>query len=342
MSSEKYILLTGATGYIGSHTWVELLSAGYSVVGIDDFSNSSPIVLDRIRKITSQLLFFAEGDVGDESFLRELFGKYNISAVMHFAGLKAVAESTQEPLKYYGKNVEGLLTLLTVMKVVGLKNFIFSSSATVYDPQNPIPYLEGMPLGSSSPYGWTKLFCEQILRDLEKSDPGWHIGCLRYFNPIGAHPSGEIGEDPKGVPNNLMPFVSQVAVGLRNQLSIYGADWPTPDGTCIRDYIHVVDLAKGHLQALKYLEAEKKSITVNLGTGQGVSVIELVRAFEAASNIKIPHQIVGRRPGDISEYYADVTRARELLGWSAELNLHNMCADAWRWQSKNPRGYSSI
>ncbi len=339
MTNGQHILLTGATGYIGSHTWVELLGADYQVIGVDNFSNSSSRVLGRINKITSQSLSFVEGDIEDENFLNGLFKKYDVFAVIHFAGLKAVAESTKDPLRYYDKNVGGLIALLNVMKKHDSKNLIFSSSATVYDAKNPIPYQEDMPLGSSNPYGQTKLVCEQMLRDLEKSDSDWHIACLRYFNPIGAHSSGEIGEDPRGVPNNLMPFITQVAVGLRSELSIYGNDWPTPDGTCIRDYIHVVDLAKGHLQALRYLELQRKSITVNLGTGRGVSVIELVREFELASKVKIPYQIVGRRPGDISEYYADVSKAHHLLEWSAKFNLYDMCLDAWRWQTKNPDGY---
>lgn len=339
MSTKGYILLTGATGYIGSHTWVELLSAGYDVIGIDNFSNSKPTVLERIKKITSKNLSFKEGDLRNKKFLQDVFEEYPISAVIHLAGLKAVGESTQAPLLYYEHNIASLFNLLNVMKFFDVRNLIFSSSATVYDSKNLIPYTEGMALGCSNPYGWTKLFAEQILRDLETSDASWKIAYLRYFNPIGAHHSGEIGEDPSGIPNNLMPYVCQVAVGLRPQLSVYGGDWPTLDGTCIRDYIHVVDLAKGHLQALKYLNLNKKSITVNLGTGRGTSVLDLVKTFEAASDVKIPYLIVERRSGDIAEYYADVNKAHALLGWSAQYSLFDMCLDAWRWQAKNPNGY---
>jgi UDP-glucose 4-epimerase len=339
LSTKGYILLTGATGYIGSHTWVELLSAGYDVIGIDNFSNSKPTVLERIKKITSKNLSFKEGDLRSKKFLQEVFEEYPVSAVMHFAGLKAVGESTQEPFLYYEHNITGLFNLLNAMKFFDVKNLIFSSSATVYDSKNLIPYSEDMALACSNPYGWTKLFAEQILRDVQKSDASWKVAYLRYFNPIGAHHSGEIGEDPTGIPNNLMPYVCQVAVGLRPQLSVYGGDWPTLDGTCIRDYIHVMDLAKGHLKAIKYLDLNKKSITVNLGTGHGTSVLDLVKTFEVASDVKIPYRIVERRAGDIAECYADVSRARDLLNWFPQYSLFNMCVDAWRWQVKNPNGY---
>lgn len=286
------ILLTGATGYIGSHTWVTLLEAGYSVIGLDNFSNSSPRVIERIKRITQRELIFVEGDVQDEQLLSELFEKYAIEGVIHFAALKAVGESVQKPLSYYANNINGLLSLLKVMGSFNCGTFVFSSSATVYHPNNPIPYVEDMPLGSTSPYGWTKCISEQILRDLEVSNSDWRVAYLRYFNPVGAHPSGLIGEDPKGVPNNLMPFMTQVAVGKRKELSIFGGDWPTHDGTGVRDYIHVQDLARGHVKAIDYLLSQKKSLTVNLGAGKGYSVLDLLRAFERASKQKIPYQIV--------------------------------------------------
>jgi UDP-glucose 4-epimerase len=336
MMTEKFILLTGATGYIGSHTWIELLISGYKVIGIDDFSNSSPIVLERIKKIISQKINFFQGSVGDKKFLHQVFEKFDVGSVIHFAGLKAVGDSAKEPLSYYEQNIAGMLNLLTVMKTFDVKTFIFSSSATVYDSKNPVPYSEEMPLSCVSPYGWTKYMGEQILSDLESSDKAWRIAKLRYFNPIGAHQSGEIGENPRDVPNNLMPYISQVAIGLREQLSIYGADYPTFDGTCIRDYIHVVDLAKGHIAALNYLESEGKSIVVNLGTGKGTSVFELLHTFETVANVKVPYQVVSRRPGDVVASYADVSKAQKFLNWSAGYDLSDMCSDVWRWQVKNP------
>ena len=333
------ILLTGATGYIGSHTWVTLLEAGYSVIGLDNFSNSSPRVIERIKRITQRELIFVEGDVQDEQLLSDLFEKYSIEGVIHFAALKAVGESVQKPLSYYANNVNGLLSLLKVMGVFNCGTFVFSSSATVYHPNNPIPYVEDMPLGSTSPYGWTKCMSEQILRDLEVSNPDWRIAYLRYFNPVGAHPSGLIGEDPKGVPNNLMPFMTQVAVGKRKELSIFGGDWPTHDGTGVRDYIHVQDLARGHVKAIDYLLSHKKSLTVNLGAGKGYSVLDLLRAFERASKQKIPYQIVDRRSGDIAAFYANASLAEQLLNWRVEFDLDAMCRDSWRWQSNNPNGF---
>lgn len=333
------ILLTGATGYIGSHTWVMLLEAGYSVIGLDNFSNSSPRVIERIKQITQRELIFVEGDVQDEQLLSELFDKYSIEGVIHFAALKAVGESVQQPLSYYANNLNGLLNLIKVMSTSNCRNFVFSSSATVYHPSNPIPYVEDMPLGSTSPYGWTKFMSEQILRDLEVSNPDWRVAYLRYFNPVGAHPSGLIGEDPRGVPNNLMPFMTQVAVGKRKELSIFGGDWPTHDGTGVRDYIHVQDLAQGHVKAIDYLLKQKKSLTVNLGAGKGYSVLDLVRAFERASGQKIPYQIVDRRSGDIAAFYADASLADELLDWRVEFDLDAMCRDSWRWQSNNPNGF---
>jgi UDP-glucose 4-epimerase len=333
------ILLTGATGYIGSHTWVELLEAGYEVVGCDNFSNSSPSVLKRIEKITQSQPAFVECDVQDQAALADIFKRYKIKAVVHFAALKAVGESVQKPLNYYANNLNGLLSLLKVMQSFDCHHFVFSSSATVYHPDNPIPYVEGMPLGSTSPYGWTKYMSEQILRDVELSHPSWRVAYLRYFNPVGAHPSGLIGEDPRGVPNNLMPFVTQVAVGKREELSVFGGDWPTHDGTGVRDYIHVKDLAKGHVKAVQYLLSQQKSITVNLGAGKGYSVLDLIKSFEQASGRTIPYRIVARRPGDIAAFYADASLAEKLLNWRVECDLDQMCRDSWNWQSNNPNGF---
>ncbi len=333
------ILLTGATGYIGSHTWVELMNAGHQVVGIDNFSNSNPKVLERIQQITQQEPIFFNGDVQDQNLLSRIFDLHPIEAVIHFAALKAVGESVQKPMEYYQNNLQGLLALATVMRDKSCGNFVFSSSATVYHPNNPIPYQEGMPLGSTSPYGWTKYMSEQILRDIEVAYSNWSVAYLRYFNPVGAHVSGLIGEDPRGVPNNLMPYVTQVAVGQRDFLSIYGGDWPTHDGTGVRDYIHVVDLARGHVKAVDYLLAGKGSLTVNLGAGKGYSVLDLVKAFERASNQEIPHKIIGRRVGDIAAFYADASLAKEKLNWAVEYDLERMCEDSWRWQSMNPKGY---
>ncbi len=333
------ILLTGATGYIGSHTWVTLLEAGYSVIGLDNFSNSSPRVIERIKRITQRELIFVEGDVQDEQLLSDLFEKYSIEGVIHFAALKAVGESVQKPLSYYANNINGLLSLLKVMGSFNCGTFVFSSSATVYHPNNPIPYVEDMPLGSTSPYGWTKCMSEQILRDLEVSNPDWRVAYLRYFNPVGAHPSGLIGEDPKGVPNNLMPFMAQVAVGKRKELSIFGGDWPTHDGTGVRDYIHVQDLARGHVKAIDYLLNKRESLTVNLGTGKGYSVLDLVTSFERVSGKKIPYQIIDRRIGDVAISYANTTLVSQLLDWRVEFDLDAMCRDSWRWQSNNPNGF---
>ncbi|QWD80068.1 UDP-glucose 4-epimerase GalE [Polynucleobacter sp. MWH-Spelu-300-X4] len=333
------ILLTGATGYIGSHTWVELINASHQVVGVDNFSNSNPKVLARIREITNQEPLLFEGDVRNTELLNQIFERYSIDAVIHFAALKAVGESVQKPIEYYQNNLGGLLTLTQVMRDKACSNFVFSSSATVYHPDNPIPYQEGMPLGSTSPYGWTKYMSEQMLRDVEVACPQWKVAYLRYFNPVGAHVSGLIGEDPRGVPNNLMPYVTQVAVGKREVLSVYGGDWPTHDGTGVRDYIHVVDLARGHVKAVNYLLAGKGSLTVNLGAGKGYSVLDLVKSFEQASNKTIPYQIVDRRPGDIAAFYADASLAKEKLDWAVEYDLNRMCEDSWRWQSMNPNGF---
>jgi UDP-glucose 4-epimerase len=334
------ILITGATGYIGSHTWVELLAAGYQVIGIDNFSNSSPVVLNRIQTIANQKIIFEQGNVCDQEFLNQIFKKYSIKAVIHFAAYKAVGESVKYPNRYYQNNINGLLILLNIATQHKCANFVFSSSATVYHPNNPIPYSEGMQLGSTSPYGWTKFMCEQILRDHESSLTGFSVAYLRYFNPVGAHNSGLIGEDPLGVPNNLMPYVTQVAGGKREYLSIYGSNWPTHDGTGVRDYIHVIDLARGHIKALNYLELERKSLTLNLGTGHGFSVLELLSAFEKVSGVKVPYRFAERRSGDIAKSYADVTLAKTILNWHAEFDLEKMCQDSWNWQSKNPNGYS--
>lgn len=333
------ILITGATGYIGSHTWLELLHAGHEVMGLDNFCNSSPIVLARLEKLTRHSVSFVQQDVRDIDSLRAVFNTHKIDAVIHFAALKAVGESVQEPLKYYDNNINGLLSLTQVMLEHGCHDLVFSSSATVYGQPKAVPILESFPLGASNPYGQTKLIGEQILRDLEIAQPQLKVAYLRYFNPVGAHLSGQIGENPSGIPNNLMPYVTQVAVGKRSHLSIFGGDWPTHDGTGVRDYIHVVDLAKGHLKAINYLMNEKKSLTVNLGTGIGYSVLDLIKTFELASRTKIPYQIVGRRSGDIAACYADPGLAFQLMGWRAEYDLQRMCEDSWRWQSMNPDGY---
>ncbi len=333
------ILITGATGYIGSHTWLALLEAGHEVIGLDNFCNSSPIVLDRLKKLTKHPVFFVQQDIRDTEALKSIFNTHKVDAVIHFAALKAVGESVAEPLKYYDNNINGLLSLTKVMLDYGCHNLVFSSSATVYGHPKAVPILENFPLGATNPYGQTKLIGEQILRDLEIAQPQLRVAYLRYFNPVGAHPSGQIGENPSGIPNNLMPYVTQVAVGQREYLSVFGGDWPTHDGTGVRDYIHVMDLARGHLQAIDYLMREKKYLTVNLGTGIGYSVLDLVKTFELSSGRKIPYQIVGRRPGDIASCYADASLAFKLMGWKAEYDLRRMCEDSWRWQSMNPNGY---
>ena len=333
------ILLTGATGYIASHTWLALLEAGFRVVGLDNFSNSSPAVLERLEKLSRQVLDFVEADVRDAGRLDSVFEREKIDAVVHFAAFKAVGESTAEPLAYFANNVGGLLVLCEAMKRHGTKTLVFSSSATVYGKPERLPLGEDAALSTTSPYGATKLMSEEILGEVRRADPSWAIALLRYFNPVGAHESGLIGEDPRGVPNNLMPYVTQVAVGKRDRLMVFGGDYDTPDGTGVRDYIHVLDLAEGHVAALRYLLESKRSITVNLGTGRGHSVLELVRAFEKASGRKVACEIVARRPGDIDACYADPTRAREMLGWTARRGIDTMCADSWRWQRMNPDGY---
>ncbi len=333
------VLVTGGAGYIGSHTVLELVAAGWPVVVLDNLSNSSAEALVRVAGITGHDVPLVRGDVRDESLLDELLARHRFCATLHFAGLKAVGESVAQPLVYYANNVAGAEVLLRALGRAGVRRFVFSSSATVYGDPDAVPIAEEAPLRPTNPYGRTKWIVEMMLADLAAADPRWSIGVLRYFNPVGAHPSGRIGEDPVGVPNNLMPYVAQVAVGMRERLSVFGDDWPTADGTGVRDYIHVVDLARGHLAALERTLAAGGTFTVNLGTGRGYSVLEMVRAFERASARAVPYQVAERRPGDIASCYADASRARALLGWHATLGVDAMCADAWRWQSDNPRGY---
>ncbi len=334
------ILLTGATGYIGSHTWLALAAAGFDVVGVDDFSNSAPQVLERLQTLLAHAPQFERADVCDAAAMTSLLQRHRIDAAVHFAAYKAVGESTAKPLAYYANNLGGLITVCEAIRAQGAKRFVFSSSATVYGQPERLPIGEDAALAATNPYGQTKLMAEQILRDLGAAEPGWQTACLRYFNPVGAHDSGMIGEDPRGVPNNLMPYVAQVAAGRRPQLQVYGDDYPTPDGTGVRDYIHVMDLAEGHVAALKRLFDAPGSFTVNLGTGVGHSVLELVRAYERASGRPVPYLLVQRRPGDVAACYADPRRAAELLGWQARRSLAEMCADSWRWQQLNPVGFA--
>jgi UDP-glucose 4-epimerase len=331
------ILLTGATGYIGSHTWLRLLEAGFSVVGIDNFSNSSPEVVNRLRTLSRSEPDFYRVDVCDAAAMDALFSQ-RIDAVVHFAAFKAVGESVSKPLAYYANNVGGLLTLAQTMAAHDCKTLVFSSSATVYGRPESLPIREDAALSSTNAYGASKLISEDMLRDVMRADPQWSIALLRYFNPVGAHESGMIGEDPRGTPNNLLPFVAQVAVGRRERLQIFGNDYRTADGTGVRDYIHVQDLASGHVDALRYLLDKKRSITANLGTGRGHSVLEVIQSFERASGVTIPFEIVDRRPGDVDACYADTALAKELLGWEATRDLDAMCVDVWRWQSLNPDG----
>jgi UDP-glucose 4-epimerase len=332
-------LVTGGAGYIGSHTCVELLAAGHDVVVIDNLSNSKACALTRVQEIAGSPLSFVQADLRDAPALAALFRAHDFDAVIHFAGLKAVGESTERPLDYYANNVGGTLTLCRAMGDAGVKSLVFSSSATVYGDPASVPIREDFPLSATNPYGRTKLFIEEILRDLQRADAGWHIALLRYFNPVGAHPSGRIGEDPNGLPNNLMPYVAQVAVGKLAELRVFGDDYDTPDGTGVRDYIHVVDLARGHLAALERLQAKPGVVTYNLGTGRGCSVLEMVRAFERAAGRPVPYRVVARRPGDVAVCYADPALARAELGWQAQLDLDAMVGDGWRWQRDNPDGY---
>lgn len=333
------LLVTGGAGYIGSHTCLELLKAGHNVVVIDNFSNSKPIVFDRIERICGRRPIVYEADICNVETVSEILSSQKIESVIHFSGLKAVSESVEEPLRYYINNVQGSLSLFNAMQTVGLRSLVFSSSATVYGNPQHVPISEDSNLSATNPYGRSKLMIEEILSDLVISDASWHIAILRYFNPVGAHQSGLIGEDPKGIPNNLMPYISQVAVGRRKELQVFGGDYPTQDGTGVRDYIHVVDLAEGHIAALDWLSRKSGLSTFNLGTGQGKSVLEVVHAFESASGITIPYRIVERRAGDIPECYADATRAERELGWKAKLSIEAMCMDTWNWQLKNPNGY---
>jgi UDP-glucose 4-epimerase len=333
------ILVTGGAGYIGSHTCVELLQAGYEVVVVDNLSNSKEEALCRVEEIAGKQVSFHKIDLLDESGLGAVFSQAPVEAVIHFAGFKAVGESVAQPVRYYHNNVTGTLVLLKIMAAQGVKDIVFSSSCTVYGDPYKVPITEDFPLSATNPYGRTKLIIEDILRDLSTADPSWNISLLRYFNPVGAHPGGRIGEDPNGIPNNLVPYIAQVAVGRLKQLSVFGGDYPTPDGTGVRDYIHVVDLAIGHLRALEKLADKPGLQAYNLGTGQGNSVLEVVAAFERACGRKIPYQIVPRRPGDVALTYADPSKALHELGWKAECSLDEMCADVWRWQSGNPNGY---
>ena len=333
------ILVTGGTGFIGSHTVVELINAGKEVVIVDNFSNSKPEVLNRIEKITGTRPVFYQADLLDKPAIDRIFEEQKIDAVIHFAGFKAVGESVHKPLEYYHNNITGTLMLCQSMKEHQCKRIVFSSSATVYGMNNPVPFKEGMPTSATNPYGYTKVMIEQILSDLHVADPEWSVVLLRYFNPIGAHDSGLIGEDPNGIPNNLMPYIAKVAVGKLEKVHVFGNDYPTPDGTGVRDYIHVVDLARGHVCAIRKLETGCGLFICNLGTGKGYSVLEVLHAFEKACGHELPYVIEDRRPGDIAACYADPTKAKNELGWVAEYGIEEMCADSWRWQSQNPDGY---
>lgn len=335
------ILLTGGAGFIGSHTCVELLEAGHDVVVVDNFVNSQPEAIHRVEEITGKQVAFVDADVADKQAMTKLFDQHHFDAVIHFAGLKAVGESVVKPLEYYRNNLDTTLTLCEVMREHGCKRIVFSSSATVYGVPEQVPLREDMvSKGCTNPYGWTKYMIEKILEGVANADPEWSVVLLRYFNPIGAHESGRIGENPNGIPNNLMPYITKVAAGQYRQLSVYGNDYDTPDGTGVRDYIHVVDLAKGHVAACDYAASHTGSEIINLGTGVGYSVLDIVNAFERVNGVKVPYVIVDRRPGDIATCYADPAKAAKLLHWHAEKNLDDMCRDSWRWQTHNPNGYS--
>ena len=334
------VLVTGGAGYIGSHTCLELLESGYGVLVIDNLCNSNPKSLERIQQLTGKTLKFYEGDVRDETLLKKIFMENEIGCVIHFAGLKAVGESVSIPWKYYDNNLNSTLVLTKVMEEVGMKNIIFSSSATVYTADNEMPLKETSRTGHcTNPYGWTKYMTEKILSGMAHADKEWSIVLLRYFNPIGAHKSGMIGEDPRGIPNNLMPYITQVAIGRREHLSVFGNDYDTPDGTGVRDYIHVVDLAKGHVAAVQFATANKGCEVFNLGTGCGYSVLDMVKTFQEVNGVPVPYVITDRRPGDIATCYADPSKSAEVLGWKAEKTLSDMCRDSWNWQSKNPQGF---
>ena len=334
------ILVTGGAGFIGSHTVVELMANGYDVVIVDNLVNSKREAVNRVERIAGRAVPFYAIDVRDETALGKVFDAHPIAGAIHFAALKAVGESIEKPIDYYRNNLDSLLVLLDTMRARNIKRLVFSSSATVYGVPERSPIDESFPLSATNPYGQTKLIAEQILRDVEQADPSWRIATLRYFNPVGAHESGLIGEDPAGVPNNLMPYVAQVAVGKLEKLRVFGGDYATPDGTGVRDYIHVVDLARGHIAALDALDKRDASVVVNLGTGRGYSVLEVIRAFEAASGRPVPYEIAARRPGDVGECHANTEAAEKLLGWRAQYGIERMCADHWRWQSMNPRGFA--
>ena len=335
------VLVTGGAGYIGSHTCVELLESGYEVVVIDNLCNSNPKSLERVQELTGKTLKFYEGDVRDEALLKKIFSEHEIGCVIHFAGLKAVGESVAMPWEYYDNNLNSTLILTKVMKEVGMKNIIFSSSATVYTATNEMPLKETSLTGQcTNPYGWTKYMTEQILSGMAHADAQWSVCLLRYFNPIGAHISGRIGEDPRGIPNNLMPYITQVAVGRREHLNVFGNDYDTHDGTGVRDYIHVVDLAKGHVAAVKFVVEHSGCEVFNLGTGTGYSVLDMVHTFREVNQVELPYKITDRRPGDIATCYADPAKSAEVLGWKAEKNLADMCRDSWRWQKNNPNGFN--
>lgn len=334
------VLVTGGAGYIGSHTCVELIEAGHQPIAVDNLVNASAESLRRVAQITGKEVPFINGDVCDEALMEKVFSENEIDCVIHFAGLKAVGESVEKPLAYYSNNLTSTMNLCKVMGRHGVKKIIFSSSATVYDRDNTMPLREDSKIGNcTNPYGWTKFMCEEILRDVAKADKEWSVVLLRYFNPVGAHPSGLIGEHPNGIPNNLMPFISQTAIGKREKLSVFGNDYPTPDGTGVRDYIHVVDLAKGHVAAMDYLCSHTGEAVFNLGTGNGYSVLDMVKAFEKANGVKVPYVIAPRRSGDVAVCYADPAKSAEVLGWHAQYNLEDMCRDTWHWQSMNPNGY---
>ncbi len=340
MTEKTSVLLTGGAGYIGSHTYVALAEAGYQPVILDDFSNSHPVVLERLQRLTGQTVLCQRGSVADTALVQGLVERHRIQAVIHFAGFKAVGESVAQPLKYFDNNLGGMVSLLQAMDAAACRALVFSSSATVYGDPASVPITEDFPRSHTNPYGHTKLVCEDMLAAMQVANPDWRMGVLRYFNPVGAHPSGLIGEDPSGPPNNLMPYVAQVAVGKRPFLQVFGNDYATPDGTGVRDYIHVQDLAQAHVAAVRALLQRGKSFTVNVGTGRGYSVLEVVHAFEQASGKPVPYKIAPRRSGDVAQCYADASLAQQVLGWRASHTLASMCADAWHWQSTNPNGYN--